>query len=167
MKRHAVIVSIQVKLRNLETVRFLKVVTSFVGKVEKELLNINNGYELTATRNRKQHCQRPADLVTTPVCQMSAWHDGRKSWKVNARHPVRDLQVSEGTIRNVLYQDLGYKVHTFFGESLRVNADADACEETLQTIVVKPPWIDSVANGGGPYIFQQDSAPSHKALKKL
>ncbi|KAM3182447.1 hypothetical protein ACTXT7_012366 [Hymenolepis weldensis] len=36
--------------------------------------------------------------------------------------------------------------------------------ETLQTIV-KPPWIDSVANGGRPYTFQQDLAPSHKALK--
>ncbi|KAM3171270.1 hypothetical protein ACTXT7_016956 [Hymenolepis weldensis] len=30
------------------------------------------------------------------------------------------------------------------------NADADAYVETLQTIVVKPPWIDSVANGGRP-----------------
>ncbi|KAM3178570.1 hypothetical protein ACTXT7_002273 [Hymenolepis weldensis] len=49
--------------------------------------------------------------------------------------------------------------------SLRVNTDADAYVEALQTIAVKPPCIDSVANGGRPYIFQQDSAPSHKALK--
>ncbi|KAM3182254.1 hypothetical protein ACTXT7_012772 [Hymenolepis weldensis] len=34
----------------------------------------------------------------------------------------------------------------FFPQSLRVSANADAHVETLQTIV-KPPWIDSVANG--------------------
>ncbi|KAM3177740.1 hypothetical protein ACTXT7_003953 [Hymenolepis weldensis] len=43
------------------------------------------------------------------------------------------------------------------GWSLRVNADADAYVEILQTIVVKPPWIESVANGGRP--------PPHKAFK--
>ncbi|KAM3183734.1 hypothetical protein ACTXT7_009791 [Hymenolepis weldensis] len=48
---------------------------------------------------------------------------------------------------------------------LRVNADADAYVKTLQTIVVKPPWIDSVANGGRPSVLQQDLAPSHEALK--
>ncbi|VUZ42005.1 unnamed protein product, partial [Hymenolepis diminuta] len=34
-------------------------------------------------------------------------------------------------------------------------------------VVVKPPWIDIVANGGKrrSYVFQQDSAPLHKALK--
>ncbi|KAM3175390.1 hypothetical protein ACTXT7_008630 [Hymenolepis weldensis] len=53
-----------------------------------------------------------------------------------------------------------------FPQSLRVNVDADACVETLQTIVVKPPWTDSVANGRRPsYVHQRDSAPSHKALK--
>ncbi|KAM3187090.1 hypothetical protein ACTXT7_003000 [Hymenolepis weldensis] len=50
-------------------------------------------------------------------------------------------------------------------QGLRVNADADAHVETLQTTVVKPPLIDSVANGGKPYVFQQDSPPSHKAPK--
>ncbi|KAM3175869.1 hypothetical protein ACTXT7_007657 [Hymenolepis weldensis] len=54
---------------------------------------------------------------------------------------------------------------------LRVNADADtdadAYVETLQTIVVKLPWIDSVTNGGRPYVFQQESAASHKAPKTL
>ncbi|KAM3187227.1 hypothetical protein ACTXT7_002719 [Hymenolepis weldensis] len=47
-----------------------------------------------------------------------------------------------------------------------VDVDADAYVESLQTIAVKPPWIDSVANGGrSPYVFDQDSAPSHKGLK--
>ncbi|KAM3180098.1 hypothetical protein ACTXT7_016967, partial [Hymenolepis weldensis] len=55
--------------------------------------------------------------------------------------------------------------------SLRVNvhagadADADAYVKTLQTIVVKPPCMDSVASGERPHVFQQDSAPSHKALE--
>ncbi|KAM3170956.1 hypothetical protein ACTXT7_017575 [Hymenolepis weldensis] len=54
-----------------------------------------------------------------------------------------------------------------FGVDLRVNADADTYVETLQTIIVKPPWMDSVVNNGGrpPYVFQQDSPPSHKALE--
>ncbi|KAM3170961.1 hypothetical protein ACTXT7_017568 [Hymenolepis weldensis] len=50
------------------------------------------------------------------------------------------------------------------------DADADAYVETLQTIVVKPPRIDSLANGGRPlpppshprlhHVFQQGLAPS-------
>ncbi|KAM3170963.1 hypothetical protein ACTXT7_017561 [Hymenolepis weldensis] len=55
------------------------------------------------------------------------------------------------------------------GVGLRVNAgaggDAEANVETLQTIVVKPSCIDSVASGGRLCVFQQDSAPFHKALK--
>ncbi|KAM3185613.1 hypothetical protein ACTXT7_006024 [Hymenolepis weldensis] len=37
-------------------------------------------------------------------------------------------------------------------QGLRVNADADADAyvETPQFIIAKPPWIDSVANGGRP-----------------
>ncbi|KAM3170952.1 hypothetical protein ACTXT7_017582 [Hymenolepis weldensis] len=38
--------------------------------------------------------------------------------------------------------------------------------KTPQTIVLKAPRVDSVANGGRPlYVFLQRSAPSHKALK--
>ncbi|KAM3179802.1 hypothetical protein ACTXT7_017565 [Hymenolepis weldensis] len=50
----------------------------------------------------------------------------------------------------------------YFPKDLRANADVDAYVETLQIVVVKPPWIDSVANEGRPYVFQQDSAPSIK-----
>ncbi|KAM3180635.1 hypothetical protein ACTXT7_015907 [Hymenolepis weldensis] len=53
-----------------------------------------------------------------------------------------------------------------FPQGLRVNGDVDTYVETLQTIVVKPPWIESAANGGRPpYVFQQDSAQFHEALK--
>ncbi|KAM3176084.1 hypothetical protein ACTXT7_007205 [Hymenolepis weldensis] len=40
----------------------------------------------------------------------------------------------------------------FFPQGLGVNADADVggYVETLQTIVVKLPWIDNVASGGRP-----------------
>ncbi|KAM3174432.1 hypothetical protein ACTXT7_010542 [Hymenolepis weldensis] len=44
------------------------------------------------------------------------------------------------------------------------DADADAHVKTLQTIV-KPPWIDSIGNGGrSSCLCQQDSAPSYKVL---
>ncbi|KAM3179800.1 hypothetical protein ACTXT7_017572 [Hymenolepis weldensis] len=59
-------------------------------------------------------------------------------------------------------------VHAQSGhQQINANADADVCVETLQTIVVKSPWIDySVANEGRPsYVFQQDTVLSHKALK--
>ncbi|KAM3173692.1 hypothetical protein ACTXT7_012046 [Hymenolepis weldensis] len=52
----------------------------------------------------------------------------------------------------------------FLQQGPRVNADADAYVETLQTIV-KPLWIDSVANGGRPYVFQQDLTLSHEPSK--
>ncbi|KAM3185258.1 hypothetical protein ACTXT7_006724 [Hymenolepis weldensis] len=72
------------------------------------------------------------------------------------RQPAKGLQVSEGTIKNVVHQDLKHKSHTFLCEGLRVNADAgaDAYVKTLQTVVVKALWIDNVANGGRPhYVF--------------
>ncbi|KAM3171114.1 hypothetical protein ACTXT7_017259 [Hymenolepis weldensis] len=37
-----------------------------------------------------------------------AWHDGRKSWEVNAQHLVKDLQASEGAIRHAVHRDLEY-----------------------------------------------------------
>ena len=46
----------------------------------------------------------------------------------------------------------------FFPQGLRVNSTAYI--EVLKTVV--KPWIDTVCNGR-PYVFQQDSAPSHKA----
>ncbi|KAM3179548.1 hypothetical protein ACTXT7_000437 [Hymenolepis weldensis] len=124
MKRHAVIVSIRVKHRNIEIERFLKVATSFVCKVEKELLNINNGDELVATRKRKQHYHCPADSFTTPEF-------------VRCVHGTmgENPEKSEGTIRNVLYQDLGYEAHTFLGEDrilialTRSGLDADEEDE--------------------------------------
>jgi len=47
----------------------------------------------------------------------------------------------------------------FFPQGLRVNVAAYI--EVLE-VVVKP-WIDSV-RGERSYVFQQDSAPSHKAM---
>ncbi|KAM3179359.1 hypothetical protein ACTXT7_000760 [Hymenolepis weldensis] len=72
------------------------------------------------------------------------------------RHLSKDLQVSEEA---TIYKEWLSNVFR------RVNADANAYVETIQIIVVKPFWIDSEANGGRPYVFQQDSPPSHKALK--
>ncbi|KAM3179779.1 hypothetical protein ACTXT7_017620, partial [Hymenolepis weldensis] len=55
----------------------------------------------------------------------------------------------------------GLRVNAHPHAHAHAHADADAYVETLQSIVVKPPWIDSAVNGGRPsYVFQQDSAPS-------
>ncbi|KAM3181794.1 hypothetical protein ACTXT7_013656, partial [Hymenolepis weldensis] len=66
----------------------------------------------------------------------------------------------------------GLRVNADADADTDVDADSDAYVEILQTIVVKPSWIDSVATNGGrlpppppPHIFQQNSPPSHKALK--
>ncbi|KAM3174757.1 hypothetical protein ACTXT7_009887 [Hymenolepis weldensis] len=42
----------------------------------------------------------------------------------------------------------------FLPQGLGVNTDANAYVETLQTIVVKPPWIDSVANKIWPHLIK-------------
>ncbi|KAM3172522.1 hypothetical protein ACTXT7_014352 [Hymenolepis weldensis] len=44
-------------------------------------------------------------------------------------------------------------------------ADTNAYVKTPQNIVVKLPWIDDVASGGRPYIFQKHLAPFHRPLK--
>ncbi|KAM3186983.1 hypothetical protein ACTXT7_003218 [Hymenolepis weldensis] len=61
-----------------------------------------------------------------------------------------------------LYNSI-YKSEARLGR--RVNADVDAYVETLQTVVVRPPWIDSMPNRGRLDVFQQDSVPSHEVLK--
>ena len=48
----------------------------------------------------------------------------------------------------------------FFTQGMKINAAAYI--EVLSTVV--KPWIDTVRNGR-PYIFQQDSAPAHKAQR--
>jgi len=48
----------------------------------------------------------------------------------------------------------------FFEQGLRVNADVYI--HSLQTVV--KPWMDLVAAGRS-YVFQQDSAPAHKARR--
>lgn len=47
----------------------------------------------------------------------------------------------------------------FFQQGLRLNAAG--YNEVLETVV--KPWIDRVCDGR-PYVFQQDSAPAHKAV---
>ncbi|KAM3183922.1 hypothetical protein ACTXT7_009377 [Hymenolepis weldensis] len=112
MKRHAVIVPIKANHRNLEIARFLKVATSFICKVRKELNENNEARVTMGPRGGEKRFVNA--LLTHNTC-------------------------SECKCR-------------------------DANVETLQTIV-KPPWIDDVANGGRLYVCQQDSASSHKARK--
>jgi hypothetical protein len=94
------------KHSNLEIARSLKVARSFVRKVRKEV-NENNGDEL-ATIMRKQHCQC-SDSLRTPKFVRRAHGMIDENPGKSMRNLAKDLQVSEGTIRNVLHQDLGYK----------------------------------------------------------
>ncbi|KAM3180306.1 hypothetical protein ACTXT7_016539 [Hymenolepis weldensis] len=64
MERYAVMVCIKAKRSNLEIAGFLKVARSFGFKIRKELLNENNGDELTTSR-RKQICKL-YDSLRTP-----------------------------------------------------------------------------------------------------
>ena len=126
-KRYAVIVSIKAKHSNLEIARFLKVARSFVCKVRKEL-NENNGDEL-ATSKRKQHCQR-SDSLRTPEFVIRRVHGMiDENPGKSMRHLAKDLQVSEGTIRNVVHQDLGYKSYV-----LR-RGQVSLCRQKLKRIV--------------------------------
>ncbi|KAM3172040.1 hypothetical protein ACTXT7_015362 [Hymenolepis weldensis] len=254
ISNETVTVSIKAKHRNLEITKFLKVATSFVWKVRKELLNEKNEAELAVTRKRKERGNHSADSLRTPgfVRKMSSMIKENRGKSM--RHLAKDLQVSEGTtiykecfsstprvvslhgqktthenhlmrakgllkktkhpeeqeclwffsnennfhqdeksidkmiggyvradpteVPNVMHAHVSTNMREghimtpqFFPQSLRVNADADtdadAYVETLQTIAVKLPWIDSVTNGVRPYVFQQELAPSHKAPKTL
>ncbi|KAM3180955.1 hypothetical protein ACTXT7_015296 [Hymenolepis weldensis] len=78
----------------------------------------------------------------------------------------QDQKVDPRMMVFVVVSSEGHIMTPIFPQGLGVNADEDAYVATLQTIIVKPPWIDSVANGGRPpYVLQQDSPPFHKALK--
>ncbi|KAM3186473.1 hypothetical protein ACTXT7_004268 [Hymenolepis weldensis] len=69
--------AVKAKHDNLEIARFLKVTTSSVCKVRKELPNENNGVELTTTRERKQeHCQRSARSLTKSQFVVPIFADG-------------------------------------------------------------------------------------------
>ncbi|KAM3185299.1 hypothetical protein ACTXT7_006654 [Hymenolepis weldensis] len=110
------------------------------------------------------------------------------------RHLLKNLQVYEGTARSVFgfspTKNISTKIKkvnprndkwwlcvadptevpaVMHAKEVSINNDglvnADAYVETLQTIVIRPPWVDNVANGGRHYVFQQESVPSHKALK--
>ncbi|KAM3184374.1 hypothetical protein ACTXT7_008475 [Hymenolepis weldensis] len=53
----------------------------------------------------------------------------------------------------------------FLPQGLRVNADAGAYVETLQTTAVGLYWIDSAVNEGRPCVYRKDSVRAHKAPK--
>ncbi|VUZ51572.1 unnamed protein product [Hymenolepis diminuta] len=112
MKRHAAMVSMKAKHRNLEIAGFLKVTTSFVCKVGKGL-NEHNGDEL-ATRKRKGHCQRLADSLRTPEfvrrVHGMAWH-GMTNENPGSECDIlprifKCLKEQQQYIRNVVHQDL-------------------------------------------------------------
>ncbi|VUZ49491.1 unnamed protein product [Hymenolepis diminuta] len=117
-----VILSTKAKHNSLEIARFPKVATSYLCKIREALLNENNEDELAAMRKRKQHCQHSDDAFRTPEFVRNA----NGMMDENRGKPIRDI------------------VPMIKSESPRVNANAYV--ETLQNIVIKLSWIDSVAN---------------------
>ncbi|KAM3175856.1 hypothetical protein ACTXT7_007689 [Hymenolepis weldensis] len=87
------------------------------------------------------------DLSLREECM--AWHGMMdKSPGKSMRHLTKDLQVSEGTIRDVVHQNFEYK-----GE-VRPRALRQAALDRRRS-----QWTKT------PYVFQQESALFHKALK--
>ncbi|VDL14481.1 unnamed protein product [Hymenolepis diminuta] len=67
---------------------------------------------LIASKNIKkllEYDQLSTDSLRPLERKCMTWYDGRKSREVNAPHLVKYLQVSEGRIRNVVHQGLGYE----------------------------------------------------------
>ncbi|KAM3175539.1 hypothetical protein ACTXT7_008302 [Hymenolepis weldensis] len=79
---------------------------------------------------------------------------------------VRFLKVAKSflyKVRKRLNENNGDELATMRRRKQHCRRSADSIR--TPEFVRRPPWIDSVANGGRPYAFQQDSAPSHKAPK--
>ena len=128
MKRHTVRVSIKVEYSDLKVARFLKVTRSFIYQMRKELKE--NNEDKLAMSKRKQDCQCSDSLITPGFVKrvhgmivhgmivhgmiahgmidrahgMIDENPGK-----SRQHLAKDLQVSEGTIRNIVHQDLRYK----------------------------------------------------------
>ncbi|KAM3176057.1 hypothetical protein ACTXT7_007287 [Hymenolepis weldensis] len=60
---------------------------------------------------------------------------------------VHEVSSNTDAIRCCYFDKEYFMTPQFFPQGLTVNTHADVYVETLQTITVKPPWIDSVANG--------------------
>ncbi|KAM3186383.1 hypothetical protein ACTXT7_004448 [Hymenolepis weldensis] len=107
-------------------------------------------------------CKRLLKKLKVPGEEECPWffsdeNNSHQDEKVNGRN---DRAVREGHIVTPPFLPQDLRVSADGDVDGDADADADAYVETLQTIVVKPPWKDNLA-----YAFQQDSVPSHKALK--
>lgn len=106
MKRHAVLVALKAGHSDLEIARFLKVARSFVHKVRQELQS-NNG-TVSKIAKRKENSKR-CDMMRTDdfveKIKQAVDANPRNSMRSHAKH----FKVSEGTIRNVVHENMGYK----------------------------------------------------------
>lgn len=89
-------------------------------------------------QNDRWLCEDPADVPTV----------------MHSKHPASVM------VLGVVSSDGDVMPPHFFEKGLRLNADAYI--DVLDSVV--KPWMDQVANGRD-YVFQQDSAPAHKARK--
>ena len=106
MKRRAVIVAIKAEHSDLETSRFLKVARSFVYKVRKELETEDGN--VSPVSKRKKYFKR-SDIIRTPEFIQQVQQAIDDNSIKSMRSIAKELHVSEGTIRNVVHEDIRYK----------------------------------------------------------
>ena len=106
MKRHTVLVALKAERSDLEIARFLKVARSFVHKVRQDLQSDNGTVSKTA--KRKENSTRFDKIRTDDFVK-----EIKQTVDANPRNSMRSLakhyKVSEGTIRNVVHENMGYK----------------------------------------------------------
>ena len=103
MKGHGVIVAIHAKHSDLEILLFFNVSRSFVHKIRRGL-----EASVESVAKRRKHKLR-SDAVRTPqlLQQVQGIIDEDPSKTIRAI--LRDLQVSECTIRRTVYEEIRYK----------------------------------------------------------
>lgn len=123
MKRHAVIVALQGDHSDLEIARFLKVARSFVFKIRKELQTDKGN--ASQTGKRKIHSKR-SDMIRKDDFIKDVQQTIDANPRKSMRSLAKQLQVSEGTIRNVVHENIEYKSYVlkkgqFLSERIKEN----------------------------------------------
>ncbi|UYV82608.1 hypothetical protein LAZ67_22000121 [Cordylochernes scorpioides] len=156
--RAAIIVALRAGRSPKEIVDFLKLPKTTIYRVKKQFDEADSNKEGIATR--KKHSRRSdrnfdVDQKVNPrndrwICKDPSEIPVVMHTKFPASVMVLGVISSEGDVM---------PPH-FFEKGLRKNADTYI--NVLETVV--KPWMDMVA-AGRKYVFQQDSAPAHKAKK--
>ncbi|UYV79804.1 hypothetical protein LAZ67_18000702, partial [Cordylochernes scorpioides] len=142
--RAAIIVALRAGRAPKEIVDFLKLPKTTIYRVKKQFDEADSNKEGIATRKktRSRSDRVRGEEFVKNVKEMIDGNPGK-----SMRAIAKEMDVGSMTIVRTIHEDLGLKSY-----ALR-----------KRETVVKP-WMDMVA-AGRKYVFQQDSAPAHKAKK--